>query len=64
MSLRRATWLLHNTLIAPIVIVRLPLFLIATVGEWAAAALNVMPGLRRYDGWSGWPTTKDQGDKR
>lgn len=51
--MRRLTWLARNALVAPIILVRLPLWLVAVAGEGAAWALNHMPGLRRYDGWAG-----------
>lgn len=51
---RRITWLIHNTLMAPMIIIRLPLWLLARAGEYAEAVLMRMPGLRRYDGWRGW----------
>ena len=51
--MRRITWITHNTLVSPIIIIRLPLFVLAVLGEWAGKALLMMPGLRAYDGWSG-----------
>lgn len=54
MTRRRITWVIHNSLMVPLILVRLPLFLLAVVGEWCGALLLRMPGMRRYDGWSGW----------
>jgi hypothetical protein len=54
MERRRLTWLIRNTLVAPIIVIRMPLFIVAVAGEWAAKALMAMPGLRHYDGWKGW----------
>lgn len=58
MSRRYFTWIVYNTLVAPIIVVRLPLFMLAVVGEWAGRALLAMPGMRRYDGWDGRLTRK------
>jgi hypothetical protein len=54
MNRRRITWIIHNTLVAPIIVVRLPLFALAVVGEWAGKVLMIMPGMRRFNGWGGW----------
>jgi len=54
MTRRRITWIIHNTLMITVIPIRLVLFGLSRIGEGAEWLLNRAPGLRRYNGWSGW----------
>ena len=54
MTRRRLTWIIHNAMIVPVLPIRILLFGIWKIGcaaEWLGMRT---PGMRRYNGWSGW----------
>lgn len=53
-SRRRATWLLRNLVATPFLAFRIPLFVLAKLGEGCEWLGLRTPGWREFDGWSGW----------